>query len=134
MAEVYPAPQPPAKKGRNWKLIGGVVAGTLVLMCACLAFAANSGSNTLASQTATALALGAVAVLEPTGEATVGVAAEAPEPTEAPAPTDVPEPTGTPEPTPTDAPTNTPAPQRRRRSRQHQLKSRLRRCRQRRLW
>ena len=99
MAAVYPPPVP-AKK-RKWKLIGGIVAGTIVLMCACLAAAANSGNKIIASQTATAQT--AAIASAPTSEPTVP-----PEPTSLPTATSAPEPTAAPEPVPTEEPTPVP--------------------------
>lgn len=114
MAEVYLSTQPPAKK-RNWKLIGGIVAGTLVLMCACVGGLASYGGRIQARQTATAQALGVVNQESTVGTSAAIVMADAPTPTAALVPTDTPEPTEAPEPTPTVAdvaarPTTVPTP------------------------
>jgi len=109
---------PPAKKKRNWKLIGGVIAGTLVLMCVCLSGLTVYGMriNAAATATAEALVVANAPTVQPTSEPTQMMAPTATvapsptvEPTPAPEPTDVPtaEPTVAPTAEPTVAPTNT---------------------------
>lgn len=109
MAEEYSTPDAPKKK-RNWKLIGGVIAGCFVLMCACLVPITRSGMrlNAAATATAEAVALANVptALPTPTNAPTAEPSATLPpEPTATIAPTDTPAPTNTPEPTATEAPT-----------------------------
>lgn len=112
MAEVYPVPPAP-KKARNWRLIGGVALGCIVLMCACVLSVANYGNRSIARETATAEAIALanaptatiVPTLAPTGEPTP---TDVPTPTAPPLPTATAAPTETPEPTDSPAPTATP--------------------------
>lgn len=106
MAEVYPAPpaQSPGKKGRNWKLIGAIIGGTVVLMCVCLGGITNYGMRINAERTATAqafmLANAPTPTIEPTDAPTVEPTVGS---TPIPIPTNIP-PTDTPAPVPTVAP------------------------------
>lgn len=102
MAEVYPVPPAP-KKGRNWRLIGGIALGVVVLMCACLIPITRSGMRINASRTATAEAVALANAPTATTMPTVPPTAE-------PTATLPPEPTATASPTATAAPTDTPEP------------------------